>query len=329
MAKKLRRRLVILLMIIGFIYLNNTSYLVRPTGEKPLLVAHRGMHQTFPMAGIAWNTNTARRIYPPEHPYLENTIPSMAAAFAAGADLVEFDIQLTKDGQFAVFHDGVLEYRTNGQGAVRDYTMAELKKLDIGYGYTADQGQTFPFRGQGVGLMPTLDEVLTHFPDRAFLIHVKSGDPKEGEVLAEYLKHLPAERLAQLTVYGGAQPIAVLQERLPHLRVMSLATMKKALLSYLALGWTGYVPPAIRNTQLQLPLKYARFLWGWPHRFLARMHKANTRVILVLGDGRWSEGFDTLEDLEQLPPNYTGGIWTNRIDRIAPALRAKGKFRAE
>ncbi len=78
-----------------------------------------------------------------------------------------------------------------------------------------------------------------HFPDRAFLIHVKSGDRREGEVLAEYLRRLPAERLAQLAVYGSAQPVAVLQEKLPHLRVMSLQTMKKALLSYLALGWTG------------------------------------------------------------------------------------------
>lgn len=317
---KKRRLIVVLIMVIGLIYLNNTSYLVRPTGGKPLLVAHRGMHQTFSMEGIAWDTNTARRIYPPEHPYLENTIPSMDTAFAAGADLVEFDIQLTKDEQFAVFHDGPLEYRTNGQGAVRNYTMTELKRLDVGYGYTADQGKTFPFRGRGVGLMPSLDEVLTHFPDRAFLIHVKSGDRREGDLLAQYLKKLPVERIAQLTVYGSDQPIAVLQEKLPNLRVMSIATMKKALLPYLVLGWTGYIPAAMRNTQLHLPLKYARLLWGWPHRFLARMKKVNTQVILVLGDGRWSEGFDTREDLQQLPPNYIGGIWTNRIDRIAPAL---------
>jgi glycerophosphoryl diester phosphodiesterase len=38
----------------------------------------------------------------------------------------------------------------------------------------------------------------------------------------------------------------------------------------------------------------------------------------MAGDGIWSEGFDTVLDLAQIPPNYTGGIWTNRIDRIAP-----------
>ena len=45
----------------------------------------------------------------PEHPYLENTIPSMKA-FNSGADIVEIDVQLTKDEQFAVFHDWKLDF---------------------------------------------------------------------------------------------------------------------------------------------------------------------------------------------------------------------------
>lgn len=310
------------LFFLLFVYLNNTSFfMVQPEKGKPLLVAHRGLGQTFPLEGITGETNTARIIYEPEHPYLENTIPSMEAAFQAGADIVELDVHPTKDGQFAVFHDWILDYRTDGTGVTREHTMAELKELDIGYGYTADEGKTYPFRGKGVGLMPSLQEVLAYFPDREFLIHIKSNDPEEGELMAEFLRNLPEERLAQLTVYGGDQPVAVLAERLPHLRVMSKATLKRALLSYLLLGWTGYIPRAIRNTHLHLPLKYARFLWGWPYHFLARMEAVGTWVVLVLGDGRWSEGFDTLEDLGQLPANYTGGIWTNRIDRIGPAFK--------
>ena len=64
----------------------------------------------------------------------------------------QLDVQLTKDNQLAVFHDYDLSMRTNGTGAFSDWNMADLKKLDIGYGYTADNGQTYPFRGQGVGL---------------------------------------------------------------------------------------------------------------------------------------------------------------------------------
>src|SRR5690606_9734583 len=106
-----------------------------------------------------------------DHPFLENTIPSMEAAFEAGADLVELDIQLTKDGEFAVFHDWTLECRTEGKGVIRDHTMQVLKQLDIGYGYTADNGETYPFRGKGTGLMPTLDEVLSQFPEQSLLLH--------------------------------------------------------------------------------------------------------------------------------------------------------------
>jgi glycerophosphoryl diester phosphodiesterase len=49
---------------------------------------------------------------------------------------------------------------------------AAWRAIDIGHGYTADGGATFPFRGKGVGLMPSLSEMLAAFPGRAFLINV-------------------------------------------------------------------------------------------------------------------------------------------------------------
>ena len=112
----------------------------------------------------------------------------LAQTFQAGADIVELDLHITKDRQFAVFHDWKLDYRTNGTGVTRDYTIAELKSLDVGYGYSADGGKTFPFRGKGVGLMPSLDEVLAYFPERSFLIHVKSNDPKEGTACSIFVQ---------------------------------------------------------------------------------------------------------------------------------------------
>ncbi|WP_142321565.1 glycerophosphodiester phosphodiesterase, partial [Bacillus thuringiensis] len=190
------------------------------------------------------------------------------------------------------------------------------------YGYTADGGKTFPFRGKGTNLMPTLDEVLTYFPDRSFLIHIKSDDENEGIQLATYLKKLPAKRLDQLTVYGGDKPIAAIKERIPSLRIMSKATMKKDLITYMALGWTGYIPSSLKHGELHIPDKVAPWLWGWPNRFLNRMDKADTRVIIVGGNGfGFSSGFDSSEDIKRLPDDYTGGIWTNRIDKIAPVFK--------
>ncbi|KAA6449588.1 glycerophosphodiester phosphodiesterase family protein [Bacillus swezeyi] len=319
--KKLSKRKVwcIFLLFIAFIYVSNSSFLAKERSGKPVLLAHRGLAQTFRMEGITNDTCTAERIDRPEHSYLENTLPSMEAAFAAGADIAELDIKPTKDGKFAVFHDWTLDCRTNGTGMTKDYTMAELKKLDIGYGYTADHGKTYPFRGKGIGLMPSLDEVLERFPHRSLLIHIKSNDPHGGVQLAGKLAELPQKRLNKLTVYGGDEPIAALKKELPSLRVMSKEMMKSCLIPYMSAGWTGFIPGTCKHTQLHIPEKITPWLWGWPDRFLNRMDKANTRVIVTGESGsHFSSGFDTPEDIKRLPEDYTGGIWTNRIDRIAP-----------
>jgi glycerophosphoryl diester phosphodiesterase len=102
---------------------------------------------------------------------------------------------------------------------------------------------------------------------------------------------------------------------------MSKATMKSCMVPYIAVGWTGYVPSSCENTLLLIPEKVAPWLWGWPNKFLNRMENMGTRVIVVAGNGGWTEGFDTVEDMKRLPSNYTGGIWTNRIDRIAPLFQ--------
>ncbi|MEK3978231.1 glycerophosphodiester phosphodiesterase family protein [Psychrobacillus sp. FSL K6-2836] len=319
--RNIKRFFIFLFILVGFVYLNNTSLFSQDRNREPLLLAHRGLSQNFYMEGITGETCTAERIYEPDHPFLENTISSMEAAFEAGADIVEFDIQLTKDGEFAVFHDWGLECRTDAEGQIKDYTMQELKQLDIGYGYTANNGETYPFRGKGLGLMPTLDEVLSHFPKQNVLIHIKSNDSNDGEYLSDYLSQFPDSRLKKISVYGGDKPIATLKENLPNMRVMSLDTLKSCLLPYIAVGWTGYVPSTCEHTQLHIPEKYVPYIWGFSNKFLNRMEDVNTRVILVAGDGGWSEGFDKKQDLERLPKNYSGGIWTNRIDKIAPIIK--------
>lgn len=106
----MRKRWVVLgalTLAAGALFVFNTSLLARPSGALTLL-AHRGVHQDFPREGLTNDTCTASRIYAPTHGYIENTLPSIEAAFAAGADMVEVDIHPTTDGEFAVFHDWTL-----------------------------------------------------------------------------------------------------------------------------------------------------------------------------------------------------------------------------
>src|ERR1700712_2198827 len=88
-----------LLLIAAWACFANTSLLAPPMHGKPVLLAHRGISQRFDSAGLANDTCTASRILPPTNNYRENTIASMQASFEAGADVVEFDIHPTTDGQ--------------------------------------------------------------------------------------------------------------------------------------------------------------------------------------------------------------------------------------
>jgi len=131
--------IVIFLAFIAFQYF----YGGRPDDVLPKMdfdvFAHRGVHVNWkkgtydPVSGCE-----ATHIYEPTHEYIENTIESIQAAFDMGATIVEIDIRRTSDDHLVVFHDWMLECRTNGQGRVSDHPLAYLKTLDIGYGYTHD-----------------------------------------------------------------------------------------------------------------------------------------------------------------------------------------------
>lgn len=305
----------------GLFFANSSTLAPRVEGT-PALLAHRGVAQRFDETDLRNDTCTAARMLPPRHGLLENTLPSIAASFAAGADLVEIDVHPTTDGQFAVFHDWTLDCRTEGRGETRSHAMADLRKLDVGYGYTADGGRTFPFRGKGVGLMPSLDDVLAAFPHRRFVINVKSRDPIEGRLLAARLLRLPPEQRARMTVYGGDEPVAELRRLLPDVRTASRSSLKSCLLRYLALGWSGHVPQPCRRSMVLVPVNAAPLFWGWPHRFQQRLQAAGSEVFAVGPyTGGFTTGIDAPEDLARLPAGYAGGIWTNEIEPIAAAVK--------
>ncbi|MDE7286155.1 MAG: phosphatase PAP2 family protein [Lachnospiraceae bacterium] len=99
-------------------------------GEKLLaVIAHRGYSSLFP----------------------ENTLASFAGAMDIGADYIELDVQLTKDGQAVVFHDDDLKRITGAEGAVSDYTLEELSAFDAGSWFSSS------FAGTRI---PTLKEAL-------------------------------------------------------------------------------------------------------------------------------------------------------------------------
>ena len=124
-----------------------------------------------------------------------------------------------------------------------------------------------------------------------------------------------------------------LQAKLHGMPVMSQNSLKRCLLRYMALGWTGYVPEDCQTSVIILPINIAPWIWGYPHRLVARMEAAGSQVFVAGGyDGTgFSSGVDDLATLLEAAHGFGVGVWTNRIERIgqAAATPAAGSHSAE
>jgi len=113
----------------------------------PLVIAHRG--------------DSAHRP--------ENTLASFASALEVGADLVEFDVQLTRDGAVIVIHDPTLERTTTGRGDVREMALAEVRSVSAGFPArfgTAHAGERIPTLAEVLGLLRERAKVMVEIkPD--------------------------------------------------------------------------------------------------------------------------------------------------------------------
>jgi glycerophosphoryl diester phosphodiesterase len=90
-----------------------------------------------------------------------NTVEMLRAAKAAGADIVDIDVRVTKDGQLVASHDDVVKVGST-QRSISRSTLAELRSLDLGDGWAGPK-KDFPLRA-GTVRIPTVSEVLAAFP---------------------------------------------------------------------------------------------------------------------------------------------------------------------
>lgn len=105
--------------------------------HRPLIVAHRGASALAP----------------------ENTIAAFERAIADGAEGIEFDVRLTKEGRAAVIHDATLERTCGRAGRVSELTIDELKQIDAGSWYNA-AFPTLAERAFRLETIPALEDTL-------------------------------------------------------------------------------------------------------------------------------------------------------------------------
>jgi glycerophosphoryl diester phosphodiesterase len=135
--------------------------------RRPLVYAHRGGAALRP----------------------ENTIEAFDHGLSFGADGLEFDVHLSRDGVVVVHHDDTLDRTTGASGPLATRTARELAAVDAGHWFrrgdspsplgtaASRTGDEFPFRAKGIAI-PTLREVLGRYPDAHLIIELKVNDPE-------------------------------------------------------------------------------------------------------------------------------------------------------
>lgn len=136
--------------------------------------------------------------------YPENTLAAFEAAIELGADMIEFDVQLSKCGEVVVFHDEKLSRCTDGKGRLSDHHLHELKKLDAGCWF----GNKF----KGVTI-PTLHEALEFCRGKiAVNIEIKTEavtDRVAGGIEEKSLKIVAQSGMENHVVFSSFDPRAI------------------------------------------------------------------------------------------------------------------------
>src|SRR5712692_201276 len=147
------------------------------SSSRPLVFAHRGGSGLAP----------------------ENTIAAFDNGLALGADGLELDVRLSRDGRVVVHHDRTLDRTTNLTGPVAAQPAEALAGADAGYAFQRDG--TFPFRGRGFGV-PTLAGVLARYRDVPVVVELKANRAELAAAVVEEVRAADAVDRVCLGSFG-------------------------------------------------------------------------------------------------------------------------------
>lgn len=233
-------------------------------------IAHRGASGLFP----------------------ENTLLAFQRAIEIGTDLLELDVQLSRDGALVVIHDQTLERTTNGAGLVRDHTLAELRALDAG------QGER----------IPTLAEVLALAGAAGvrLVIELKGDDEASSSAIAAAL--VPA-----LSAAGWLDRVVVTSFEAGALRqALALAPRLSAMLD--PVPWDGSLSP---RAVVEQALAAGANIVGSDHRHLTPALVDECRLS---GITLWLWTANQPDDIRRVLRLGVPGLMTDRPDVLNEVL---------
>jgi glycerophosphoryl diester phosphodiesterase len=201
----------------------------------------------------------------------ENTLVAFARGMAAGADGIECDVHLSRDGIPVVIHDATLDRTTDAHGPVGARTADELARVDAGCRFAGDG--TFPFRGAGHGV-PRLDAVLDLVRDGRIIIEMKQGLPALARAVATVVRRAGA---AARVCVGSFHQTALEVIRAEAPDVATSASQEEARWA-LYRSWCRWPVPRRRPyVAFQVPQRAGRLTVISP-AFVAQAHRDAARV---------------------------------------------------
>ena len=256
--------------------------------RHPLVFAHRGGRALGP----------------------ENTLPAFDLGMAAGADGLELDVQLSRDGRVVVCHDPTLDRTTDAVGALADRTAAELAAVNasVRFGIELESSWT----GIQAGL-PTLDEVLARYPRASVIIEMKGEQSDLGPAVVEVVRQAGAGSRVCLGSFSSAV-LAAARRAGPDL---ATSASREEALRALQRSWLWLSPGRVASKAFQVPERAGRLRVVSP-RFLRSVHRAGCAVHVWTVNGE--------ADMRRLFEWGVDGIITDRPD---VAVRVRDEWVSE
>jgi len=188
----------------------------------------------------------------------ENTLPSFEKALELGAEALEFDVTLTRDGEPIIIHDDTLDRTTNGRGAVDSFSLEQLRELDAG------SWKGVPAR------LPTLDEVLGAFAHRALLNLEVKRSRRRAELVDACAAAVAERGLLDRVVFSSFDhdALRLVRQLLPQARIGVLCELTRLEAAYRCadeIGAENLHPPALLVTAGLVRRAHERGLavWTW------------------------------------------------------------------
>ena len=232
----------------------------------------------------------------------ENTIPAFDNGIALGADGLEFDVRLSRDGVVVVHHDATLERTTNGTGPLAALTADELARLDAGFHFNG-------FRGQAGGV-PRLEDVLRRYRDARCIIELKVNEPDLAYRTIDAVRAADALDRVSLGSFG-TRVLRAAREYEPRLPTGSSQEETRLALYRSWIRWPVRRPP---YREFQVPERSGSTRVVSP-RFVRYAHEAGLQVRV------WT--IDDESDMRRLLSWRVDGLISDRPDIAVQVVKAQ------